>query len=96
MNDYRNDPPEQPEPSECCDEIMDVDAKGACVCSKCGKRIEPQPDIEPPKDKPWTDDDERMVNMGEKCPHGSEWFSCDACDHASDLAYDAAREKRVR
>jgi len=41
MNDYWNDPPEQPEPPQCCDEIMDVDDKGACVCSKCGKRIEP-------------------------------------------------------
>jgi hypothetical protein len=56
MNDYWNDPPEQPEPPECCDEIMDVDDKGACICSKCGKRIEPpaevqeSPDVELPDD----------------------------------------------
>lgn len=30
----------------------------------------------------------------EKCPHGNEWHQCDACDHLSDLAYDAARERR--
>jgi hypothetical protein len=47
MNDYWNDPPEQPELPECCDEIMDVDEKGACVCSKCGKRIEPPAEIDP-------------------------------------------------
>lgn len=47
MNDYWNDPQEYPEPPECCDEIMDVDDKGACVCSKCGKRIEPPADIDP-------------------------------------------------
>jgi hypothetical protein len=30
------------------------------------------------------------------CPHGKAWTDCDACDHASDLAYDAARESRHR
>jgi hypothetical protein len=29
-----------------------------------------------------------------KCPHGNEWHECGPCDHASDLAYDAARENR--
>ena len=48
MNDYWNDPPETEELPECCDEVMDYDEKtGACKCSKCGKTIEPQPDIEP-------------------------------------------------
>jgi len=66
-------------------------------CPVCGEKWAPlpQPDIEPPpQEKPWTDDDERMVNMGDKCPHGNEWFDCDACAHASDIAYDAARERR--
>ena len=30
------------------------------------------------------------------CPHGNPWGICDACDHAGDLAYDAARESRGR
>ena len=28
----------------------------------------------------------------EHCPHGIDWSNCDACYHASDIAYDAARE----
>jgi hypothetical protein len=47
MNDYWNDPPDYPEPPECCGDIMDVTDDGVCVCCACGKRIEPQPDIEP-------------------------------------------------
>ena len=31
----------------------------------------------------------------EKCPHGNKWHSCDACDFASDIAFDAARENRI-
>jgi hypothetical protein len=30
----------------------------------------------------------------EKCPHGNDPAGCDSCDHLSDLAYDAARERR--
>jgi hypothetical protein len=50
MNDYWNDPPEDHEPPECCDEIMDVDDNGRAICSICGKIIEPPPDIEPMPD----------------------------------------------
>jgi len=28
------------------------------------------------------------------CPHGNTPGDCDACDHAADLAFDAARESR--
>ena len=49
MNDWWNDPPEQFEPPECCEEIMDVANDGACVCLKCGKRIEPPVDVDPPE-----------------------------------------------
>ena len=31
-----------------------------------------------------------------KCPHGREWLDCNACMIAGDLAYDAAREARIR
>lgn len=47
MNDYWNDPPEIEEPPECCGDFMDVTDGGACVCPTCGKRIEPQPDLDP-------------------------------------------------
>jgi hypothetical protein len=45
MNDYWNDPPEEPEHPMCCEEYMDIDeTTGIASCSKCGKRIEPQKD----------------------------------------------------
>lgn len=44
MNDFWNDPPEQPEVPMCCEEYMDVTPEGALICKTCGKRIEPQPD----------------------------------------------------
>ena len=47
MNDYWNDPPEEPEVPECCDEVMDVDDHGACSCTKCGKLIKPPEDPKP-------------------------------------------------
>lgn len=48
MNDYWNDPPEQPEIPECCGDEMLVDEKtGAAFCHQCGKRIEPEPDPGP-------------------------------------------------
>lgn len=102
MNDYWNDPPEQPEPPMCknCQEFMESsDNWVTSKCPVCGQenRKTPQCDPEPPEkdDEPITWDD-RMMNFGPKCPHGNEWFSCDACDHASDIAFDAAREKRLR
>ncbi len=92
MNDYWNDPPEYPEPPECCGDEMNVTEDGTCVCAKCGKRIEPQPDIEPFGDVP----EESFGNIPQstECPHGKT-HSCDACDTASDIAYDTAREGRL-
>ena len=92
MQDYWNDPPEYPEPPECCDQEMTVDESGACRCEVCGNTIEPENDIEPPpiNEEP-IDFDEPET---EECPHGKEWGECDACDYASDLAFDAARERR--
>lgn len=92
MHDYWNDPPEYPEPPECCDQEMTVDESGTCRCEVCGKTIEPEPDIEPPPTN------EEPIDFKEpetdECPHGKEWVDCGACDHASDLAFDAARERR--
>jgi hypothetical protein len=44
---HRDDPPDYPEPPECCGDIMDVDDNGNAICPECGKVIEPPPDIEP-------------------------------------------------
>ena len=43
MNDWWNNPPEEPESPMCCEEYMEVLPDGACVCLKCSKRIDPEP-----------------------------------------------------
>ena len=39
MNDYYNDPPEDPEVPECCDIPMDCDEAGNLSCAICSNRI---------------------------------------------------------
>lgn len=91
---YRDDdPPDYPEVPECCDEEMEVDSAGGCKCLTCGKTWDPpkewdpgpEPDVELPDD---------FFEGPPMCPRGSPWTACDHCDHLSDLAYDAARERR--
>ena len=89
---YRNDdPPDEPEIPECCGEEMD-DQGDCCVCAHCGARLpydayegdfelDACEYVEPPEPPP-------------HCPHGNDRGDCSACDHAGDLAYDAAREQR--
>jgi hypothetical protein len=94
MQDFWNDPPETPEPPECCGDYMDVDEKtGACSCPKCGKRIEPPadigPDPEPEVSEAWPPDD--LPPEPVTCPHGNKPSECNDCCVASDFAYDAAR-----
>jgi hypothetical protein len=105
MRDYWNDPPDEPEPPECpnCqdgfgDYLYDGENdKGEPVqvfsCDECGYQwnylIPPDPD-------PLEDFDVEPPPAPEKCPHGNGWGECSACDHAGDLAYDAAREARLR
>ena len=92
MNDYWNDPPEEPEIPECCDLEMIADEDGNFKCSACGATIEAPPDIEPP-DEPIEQDEE--LPQSESCPHGKSCGDCVACDHLGDLAFDAAREQRL-
>jgi DNA-directed RNA polymerase subunit RPC12/RpoP len=97
VNDYWNDPPEQDEGPQCPYCGIPLNPFGALFqCSECGHImiVKAQPEIapEPEPAEPITWDD-RMIPMGGKCPHGNEWFSCDACDHASDIAYDSNRER---
>ena len=95
MRDYWNDPPEEPEPPECCGEMCEVTDDGIAFCPKCGKRFEREP--EPLYDTL----EEKEEAYGEPiapalCPHGNEWGACDPCDHEGDIAFDAARERRMR
>jgi len=94
VNDFWNDPPESPDVPECCGQPMDVSETGACVCERCQRRIEPKAESADVAPVQWTDDSERMVPMGAKCPHGREWFDCGACQVASDIAHDVNREGR--
>jgi hypothetical protein len=42
-----DEPPEMPEPPECCGDFMDVLDDGIAHCPECGRKVEPVPDIEP-------------------------------------------------
>lgn len=99
MNDYWNDPPEYDEPPECCGDIMEQLEDGTLVCEHCGKRYEPAQDIELVDECSangicFIDAEEYAQAQQPFCPHGNAWGSCDACDYASDLAYDAERERK--
>ncbi len=94
MNDYWNDPPEAPDAPMCCDDEMAEDAAGY-VCTHCGAMYSPA--VEPP-DPPMVDDfDCTPAETPTHCRHGRlHADGCDACDHESDLAFDAMRESRHR
>lgn len=98
MNDHHLDPPDpDPDSPECCGEPMRNSILG-WRCDDCRKVIRhAKEDIEPMENEPsdaeiaaWFTANPEPVS--DKCPHGKEWGECGACDHAGDLAYDAARE----
>ena len=95
MNDFWNDPPEYPDAPECCEQEMDVEEDGRCICSACGKIVLPYDDYEETPE-PKFDELEQIDTecYPTECPHGNSWTDCGACDHASDIAYDTARENR--
>lgn len=95
MNDHHLDPPEEEEAPECCGYEMVIDNDGTARCLECLNTITPQPDIEPL----WESNEIFEIPEDDGptlCPHDRAWVDCDACYHASDLAYDAAREGRGR
>lgn len=93
MHDYWNDPPEYPDLPECCGQEMTVKESGDCVCDICGRTIEKTPDIEPVDEQlEWFHGDTEPPQESE-CPHGKKLGDCSACDYASDIAYDTARER---
>jgi hypothetical protein len=93
MNDYWNNPPEYPEPPECCGDFMDVEENGSCWCSTCGKRIEPMPDIEPVPEVNFGNIEHETLS--ENCRHGRKYGECNTCEHLDDIAFDSAREARL-
>ena len=104
MNDWWNDPPEEPEVPTCekCDGLGEVaketEEEVLFRCFECDHewRVKKAAEPDPPEDPQDRDDDEQPGQVEGKCPHGNEWHGCDHCDHLSDLAFDAARETRMR
>lgn len=95
MQGYWNAPPDYPDLPECCDDEMECFEDGVCLCAHCGLRLAPAPEWDPgPEDFVDVELPDDFRGGPERCPHGNEWHACDACDHLSDLAYDAARERR--
>jgi len=110
MNDWWNDPPEEPEPPECpkCGEgygdvvtLYAADGSdGDCFqCDECGHRW-PMPAEPDPGPEDFFEDRDFLQSFtvpkpGPHCPHGKDCGECGACDHEGDLAYDAARERRM-
>lgn len=90
MNDYWNDPPEVPEPPECCGYLMTAREDGSLVCENCSRVIEPTPDIEPPE----LEEAREELPPADECPHGKQFGDCGECDYRGDIEYDAARERR--
>lgn len=89
------DPPDHPEPPECCGDYMTVYADGSCKCPTCGSTIDPP--FEPQLLEPLEDIDYSIEGEDEPhCRHGNAWGDCATCDHLSDIAYDEARERRGR
>ena len=103
MNDWWNDPPEGPEEQTCekCDGFGEVAKETGeqivFLCFECGHEwtVKQAAEPDPPEEVVRDDDDVPEVSVG-KCPHGNKWGDCGACDYASDIAYDAARESRMR
>lgn len=102
MNNNHLDPPDDQEPPEwymTLEDVLDQQDPPQSVADAIRKAMEEwvneynaQHDIEPyPTNEESIDFEEPKTD---ECPHGKEWGECAACDHASDLAFDAARESR--
>jgi len=87
------DPPDHPEPPECCGDYMTVFDDGSCKCPSCGATVAPP--YEPQLLEPIEEIDEAHLLKDEPhCPHGNVTGDCSTCDYLGDLAHDAAREAR--
>lgn len=99
MNDFWNDPPEDPElplcpecgsaQTDCVNDALSI------ICHDCGFKWIPEPDPQPtPEDYANGEEIEDFQPPEDNfCRHGNKPEDCDACFYESDLAYDAQREK---
>lgn len=90
MNDWYNDPPEEPEVPECCNTEMEVLDTGDCLCSVCGS-LSPAP-----RDPECLPDGLEWIlgpQCGVVCHHGVEGV-CEDCLVEGDLRFDSERDKR--
>jgi len=91
------DPPEEDWPicPECASDAISEDGADPSlelICDDCGHRWH----IEFEDDALKFDDVLELFESPEIrkfCPHNKQWHECNACMVASDLAYDAARER---
>ncbi len=82
-----DDPPEYPEPPDCCGAIMD-EFGGVFACGYCGRTIEPPPEPQDARDAAC---EAKFEDMRERMAEEEDYdFAAD------DLAYDAARERGSR
>lgn len=103
MNDYWNDPPEEPDFPSCpkCGNT-ETDATytlSSFICHDCNHSWIPEPDIDAGKLAEITTEIEEFPPADEmppemtECAHGNKPEDCDHCAHLSDMAYDAQRER---
>lgn len=74
--------------------IADLTDKLSRTCPECERRaMAAEREAEEKAAAYWV---ERELPKTESCLHGEAPYACNACLVASDLAYDAARERRFR
>lgn len=95
MQDFWNDPPEEDTPyCTKCENEMDIRPDGSAICRTCGNLIGPpsrDADPVPVEEKAFQNKPEPKSKW---CPHGKRWSECNDCYVASDMAYDANRERK--
>jgi hypothetical protein len=101
MNDYWNNPPDDQEPPEwymTLEDILEQQEPPELVATAIRKAMDDwaqdyndQHDIAP---EPEMTHDEPDIIESDICPHDNQWGDCGACDYASDVAFDTAREQR--
>ena len=99
MTDNHLDPPDEPEPPEWYYRLwvyLEEEQPPETVATAIRQAMRAWVDLMNQEYNPGPETLEELPDdfyQGpEHCPHGKEWTGCDACDHASDIAYDTARE----
>lgn len=89
MNDWYNDPPEEPESPECCGEEMCVKEDGTAFCETCGGEVEPCSWDEEPETETKTPREKRLESGIKSFVHA---FAGDAFDGAGNSLQSAIGE----